>query len=246
MGAVLAFTSAKGGSGTTLITAGVANSLAQREMNVLMIDCCLEASGLDLSVGADSAVVYDILDILDGNCRIVDAIVKVPGAEHLYLLPAPRTRSGSTAAAGQIVKLIGLFRQKFDFVILDVPTGQGDFAGELLNAADRVAVTVTGDRACIRSAKRRIAFLPASMDVSIIVNRVFTELVREGEFLSIDEVIRELQVPLLGAVRFDEELMIRNENGELAGDERKSSRAFRNIAGRILGEDIPVNLRGKH
>jgi len=247
MGELVIFTSATGGAGKTILTAGIGAALAARGYSVLLLDACPGKPSLDMSTGVSRSVIYDFADALEGTCLISDSIRKVPGIPGLYLVPAPKNRTAAEIPAEKFRKLLGLFTEKFDFVCADMEYGKTGFQEALLDQASRIIAVVTANAACMRNTKRLLGALPGDMERSAVINMVRTELMKSGEVLTIEDVVAELGIPLLGAVKFDTELMLRNEDGSPVTDVREpAGRAFANIAGRILGEDIPVNLREKH
>ena len=240
---VITITSGKGGVGKTTTTANIAVGLALQGQRVVAVDTDIGLRNLDLVMGLDNRIVYDLVDVIEGRCRLRQAIVKDRHLPELGLLPAAQTRDKSAVTSAQMVALCDELRQECDFILLDSPAGIETGFHNALAPADQVIIVTTPDVSAVRDADRAIGFVEANEKgpAKLVVNRIKADMVRRGEMLTIEDVLELLAVELLGIVPEDESVVVSTNRGTPAVLDRKSQagQAFRNIARRILGEDIP-------
>jgi septum site-determining protein MinD len=242
-GKVITITSGKGGVGKTTTTANIAVGLALQGHRVVAVDTDIGLRNLDLVMGLDNRIVYDLVDVIEGRCRLRQAIVKDRHLPELGLLPAAQTRDKSAVTAAQMTALCDELRQECDFILLDSPAGIETGFHNALAPADQVIIVTTPDVSAVRDADRAIGFVEANEKgpAKLVVNRIKADMVRRGEMLTIEDVLELLAVELLGIVPEDETVVVSTNRGTPAVLDRKSQagQAFRNIARRILGEDVP-------
>lgn len=242
MGEVIVVTSGKGGVGKTTTTANVGTGLAMLGKKVVLIDTDIGLRNLDVVMGLENRIVYNLVDVVENNCRIKQALIKDKRYPSLYLLPSAQTKDKSAVSPEQMKKLAGELREEFDYILLDCPAGIEQGFKNAIAGADRALVVTTPEVSAVRDADRIIGLLEAN-EISrthLIVNRLRTDMVKEGNMMSSDDVVEILAIDLIGVVPDDEQIVISTNNGEpLVGSEAKAGQAYMNICKRVLGEEIP-------
>lgn len=248
MGVVITIASGKGGVGKTTVAANLGAALASLGKHVLVADTDFGVTGTDLAMGLENRVVYNSSDILDANCMISKAMIRDERFDCLYLLPASKTRDGASVSTPKFQKLIGIFRNRFDFVILDAPSGFGDSVRRDIDCSDLMILTVTAEDSAVRVAKRLMdyAFECQGLKIELLLNRLRLDLVASGEIISPKMIQEELPVPIIGVISEDDEIMVNAGRGKYCIDIRSAAcREFKCIARRLLGENVPITFKGK-
>ena len=243
MSEVIVITSGKGGVGKTTTTANVGTGLAQLNKKVVMIDTDIGLRNLDVVMGLENRIVYNLVDVVEGNCRPKQAMIKDKRYDNLYLLPSAQTRDKTSVTPEQMKTLTNELRQEFDYIILDCPAGIEQGFKNAIAGADRALVVTTPEVSAIRDADRIIGLLEANemKRTDLIVNRIRTDMVKRGEMMSLEDVLDILAINLIGAVPDDENIVISTNQGEpLAGNNTLAGQAYMNICKRILGEEVPM------
>ena len=243
MSEVIVITSGKGGVGKTTSTANIGTGLAKLGKSVVMIDTDIGLRNLDVVMGLENRIVYNLVDVVEGNCRMKQALIKDKRYPNLYLLPSAQTRDKTAVNPEQMVKLIDELRTEFDYILLDCPAGIEQGFKNAIAAADRALIVTTPEVSAIRDADRIIGLLEANEihKIDLIVNRLRMDMVKRGDMMSIEDVIDILAIDLIGAVPDDENIVIATNQGEpLAGDSSLAGTAYMNICKRILGEEVPL------
>lgn len=243
MSEVIVITSGKGGVGKTTTSANVGTGLAKLGYSVVMIDTDIGLRNLDVVMGLENRIVYNLVDVVEGNCRMKQALIKDKRYNNLFLLPSAQTRDKTSVSPEQMKKLTDELREEYDFIILDCPAGIEQGFKNAIAGADRALVVTTPEVSAIRDADRIIGLLEAN-DIGrtdLIVNRLRMDMVKRGDMMSTDDVVDILAVNLIGVVPDDERIVVATNQGEpLVGDDSMAGRAFMNICHRILGEEVPL------
>lgn len=244
MDKVIVVTSGKGGVGKTTTTANIGTGLALLGNRVALVDTDIGLRNLDVVLGLENRIVFDLVDVVEGTCRLKQALIRDKRYDGLFLLPAAQTRNKMAVTPEQMKKVIAELEEEFDYVIIDCPAGiEQGFMNAVAGARSAVVVTVP-EVSSVRDADRIIGLLAANEieDVKLLINRFRADLVRKGDMLSVDDLMEILGVDLIGIVPEDE-LIFRSGNlGEPVVTDHASfaGDAYRNIARRITGEDVPL------
>ncbi|MBA1335232.1 MAG: Septum site-determining protein MinD [Firmicutes bacterium] len=243
MGEVIVITSGKGGVGKTTTTANIGTSLAVNGKKVVLVDADIGLRNLDVVMGLENRIVYDVVDVVEGVCRLKQALIKDKRYPDLYLLPAAQTRDKSAVSPAQMQELCERLKEEFDFVLIDCPAGIEQGFRNAIAGAQKAIVVTTPEISAVRDADRIIGLLEASelRNPKLIINRVRVDMVKKGDMMNTEDMIDILAVDLLGVVPDDESIVVSTNKGEPAVSDNKSlaGRAFNNIALRILGHDVP-------
>jgi septum site-determining protein MinD len=240
---VITITSGKGGVGKTTAVANLAVALASNGSKVVCIDGDIGLRNLDVILGLENRIVYDIVDVIEGRCRLKQAMIRDKKLPNLYLIPAAQTRDKNAVSPSDMTRLIKELRAGYDFVLIDSPAGIERGFRNAIAAADRVLVITNPEVSAVRDADRVIGILEAEEKgpAALIINRLNPNLVKKHDMLSADDVLDLLAVELIGIVPEDENVIIGSNRGAPVAHDTKSKagQAFRNIARRLQGETVP-------
>lgn len=242
MSEVIVVTSGKGGVGKTTTSANVGTGLAAMGKKVVLIDTDIGLRNLDVVMGLENRIVYNLVDVVEGNCRVKQALIKDKRHPSLYLLPSAQTKDKSAVKEDQMIKMTEYLKQHFDYIILDCPAGIEQGFKNAIAGADRALVVTTPEVSAIRDADRIIGLLEANefTKIDLIINRLRVDMVRRGDMMSSADVIDILSIPLIGIVPDDENVVIATNQGEpLVGNNTLAGKAYQNICCRILGQETP-------
>ena len=243
MSEIIVITSGKGGVGKTTTSANVGTGLAILGKKVVLIDRDIGLRNLDVVMGLENRIVYNLVDVVEGNCRMKQALIKDKRYPNLFLLPSAQTRDKTSVNPGQMVKLVDDLREEFDYVLLDCPAGIEQGFQNAIAGADRALVVTTPEVSAIRDADRIIGLLEASgmKTIDLVVNRIRMDMVRRGDMMSLDDVMDILAIDIIGAVPDDEDIVISTNQGEpLVGIGTPAGQAYMDICKRITGETVPL------
>lgn len=249
MGKIVMIASGKGGTGKTTTAANLGAALAMRDKLTVLVDMDVGLRNLDIALGLESNIVYDLSDVLDGRCSLDEALIKDSRYENLYFLPSPQTRGEADFEYSSTKNLWEQLKSRFEFCIIDSPAGiNGGFLYGAICADEAVIVTVP-ETAAIRDADRAISELEeiGIEEFHLIINRVRPELVDRRVMLNMDECVDILQIPVIGIVPEDDEVIAPANDGFLVVSNPRSSAggAYRNIALRMCGGETPIMNFGK-
>ncbi len=254
LGTALVITSGKGGVGKTTTSANIGTGLAMLGQSVVIIDADIGLRNLDVVMGLENRIVYDIIDVVEKNCRLKQALIKDKRYEKLYLLPAAQTKDKSAISPEQMLELINELKKSHDFIIVDSPAGIEQGFQNSIAGADMAIIVTTPEISAVRDADRVIGILEAKglHNPKVIINRIRPDMVKRGDMMSIEDIIDILAIDLLGVVPDDEAIVISTNKGEpvVIDDKARSGKAYRNITGRLVGQeidflDLEVDTEGK-
>lgn len=242
MSEVIVITSGKGGVVKTTTTANVGTGLAMEGKKVVLIDTDIGLRNLDVVMGLENRIVYNLVDVIEGNCRIKQALIKDKRNPTLYLLPSAQTRDKTAVSPEEMAKLTEELKDEFDYILLDCPAGIEQGFKNAIAGADRAIVVTTPEVSAVRDADRIIGLLDANeiKKTELVVNRLRTDMVKRGDMMSSQDVVEILSVDLLGVVPDDENIVVSTNQGEpLVGSKCLAGQAYKNICDRIMGEEVP-------
>ena len=248
---VYVITSGKGGVGKSTVTANVATALAKLGKKVLAIDADIGLRNLDMLLGLENRIVYDILDVVEGRAAPEKAFIKDKRGLPLYLLAANQTKNKDAISEEQMLELVNNIKNNFDFdfIFIDSPAGIEQGFKNAASPADAALVVVNPEVASVRDADRVIGILESmgKEDVHLIINRIDWKKVKKGEMLSVRDIEEILKAPIIGVVPYEDKLVDFTNRGVPIVLEEKynASKAFMDIARRITGEKVPLRFYGE-
>ena len=249
MGDLIVITSGKGGVGKTTTTANLGASLALEGKKVALVDTDIGLRNLDVVMGLENRIVYDIVDVVEERCKLRQALIKDKRYDELFLLPAAQTRDKSAVNEEQMKELTQELKQSFDYILIDCPAGIEQGFKNAVAGADRAIVVTTAEISAIRDADRIIGLLEAAeiKNPELIVNRLRPGMVKKGEMMDVNDIVDLLSIDLIGVVPDDENIITQTNKGEPVIKNKKapSGKAYIEIARRILGENIDVTIPGE-
>ena len=240
---VVTVTSGKGGVGKTTIAANLGAALAGLGQRTVCIDADIGLRNLDVVLGLENRIVYDLVDVVEGRCRLRQAMIRDKRLSELYLIPAAQKRDKSAVSPSDMVRLCDELRTDHDWIIIDSPAGIERGFRNAIAPADIIYVVTNPEVSAVRDADRIIGLTEAEEKgpASLIINRLNYDMVRRGDMLSTDDIVDLLAIDLIGIVPEDEKVIISTNRGLPISIDGKSQagEAFRNIARRMLGEEVP-------
>lgn len=243
---VITITSGKGGVGKTTVTANVAASLAMIGKRVAAIDSDIGLRNLDVVMGLENRIVYDLVDVVEGRCRLTQAMIRDKRFPELYLIPAAQTRDKMAISPSDMVLVCDQLRHDLDYIVIDSPAGIERGFRNAIAPADQVIIVTNPEVSAVRDADRIIGLIEAEEKGpgQLIINRIKPSMVAKGDMLSVADVLDILAIDLLGVVPEDEAILISSNRGlpvaMSAANSASASQAFRNIAERMEGKEVPI------
>lgn len=247
MGESIVITSGKGGVGKTTTTANIGTALAALGYKVVVIDGDTGLRNLDVLMGLENRIIYTIFDVIEGRCRLKQALIKDKKFPNLFLLPTAQIKDKDDLSAEDMLKVVKDLKEEYDYVLIDCPAGIEQGFENSVAGADRALVVVNPEITSVRDADRVIGKLDAKGldDHAVIVNRLNYEMTQRGDMLDVNDIIETLSVKLIGIVPQDNNVTVSTNKGEpiVLDEGAYAGKAFRNIAKRIVGEEVPfMNL----
>ncbi len=241
---VITITSGKGGVGKTTTTANLGTALAIQGKKVAVVDSDIGLRNLDAVLGLENRIVYDLVDVVEGQCRLRQALIKDKRLPEFYLLPAAQTRDKNAVNSIQMEQLCQQLRQEFDFVLIDSPAGIEQGFRNAIVGADEIIIVANPEMASVRDADRIIGLVEAAgkPEPRLILNRLRAEMVRRGDMMDVADVLEVLGIDLVGIVPEDELIIVAINKGEPIVYEKRSraGSAYLNAAQRIIGKEVPL------
>ncbi|MFK7931320.1 MAG: septum site-determining protein MinD [Myxococcota bacterium] len=244
MSECIVITSGKGGVGKTTTSANLAVSLALDGNKVVVVDADIGLRNLDVILGLENRIVYDLVSVIEGECRLKQALIRDKRVEGLFLLPAAQTRDKNAVTPDDMVKLVGELKELHDYVIIDCPAGIEQGFKNSIAGADRALIVTTPEVSAIRDADRIIGMVEAHdlPEPELILNRYRAGMVSRGDMLGREDVLEILAIPLIGIVPESEEIITSSNRGVPAAfnDESFVGTSYRRIAQRIQGHTVEI------
>jgi septum site-determining protein MinD len=246
---VVTITSGKGGVGKTTLTANIASALARRGNKVVAIDADIGLRNLDVVMGLENRIVYDLVDVVEGRCRLRQAMIKDKRQPELYLIPAAQTRDKMSVSPSDMILVCDQLREEMDYVIIDSPAGIERGFRNAIAPADQVLIVTNPEISAVRDADRIIGLIEAEEKGpgNLIINRIKPDMVARGDMLSVDDILDVLAIELIGVIPEDETILVSTNQGlpvAMHANGSSANAAFNNVAQRLQGEDVPfLDLR---
>ena len=240
-GTAFVITSGKGGVGKTTTTANVGCALASLGKQVVLMDADIGLRNLDLVLGLEKRIVFDVVDVAEGRCQPRQALIRDKRLEGLYMLPASQTKNKESITEEQMSAVVRMLVKEFDVVLIDCPAGIEHGFRNAIAGADEAVVVTTPEVSAIRDADRILGML-GQRRARLIVNRVRPEMVKTGDMLAVEDVAEILGREVLGVVPDDEEIIDTTNRGEpvVLDPTRRLTKTYTAIARRLIGEDVPL------
>ncbi|EEG78141.1 septum site-determining protein MinD [Dethiobacter alkaliphilus] len=243
MGEVIVITSGKGGVGKTTTTANLGVGLALSGKKVVLLDADIGLRNLDVVMGLENRIVYDLVDVVEGRCRSKQALIRDKRYDTLFLLPAAQTRDKNAVSEEQMKSLCDELKEEYDYILVDCPAGIEQGFRNAIAGADRGLIVTTPEVSAVRDADRIIGLLEAAelRDPKLIINRLRPDMVQRGDMMDINDILEILAIDLIGVVPDDEKIIVSTNKGEPVVANENSSlsgQAYRNIVRRVMGEEV--------
>lgn len=245
MSEVIVITSGKGGVGKTTTAANLGSALSLEKKKTVIVDADIGLRNLDCVMGLENRIVYDIVDVVEGTCRLKQALIKDKRFDNLYLLPAAQTKDKNAISVEQMKTLCDNLRESFDYILIDCPAGIEQGFKNAIAGASRAIVVTNPEVSAVRDADRIIGLLEANEmeDIKLIINRIRHDMVKRGDMMNRDDIEQLLAIPLIGLVPDDESIIVSTNKGEPAVLDPNSlaGKSYKEIARRVLGEEIEIH-----
>ena len=257
MGKIVTITSGKGGVGKSTTTANLSSALATLGKKVVAVDFDIGLRNLDMILGLENRIVYDVIDVMEGNCNLAQAVIKDKKVEGLHFIPASQTKDKTILDKEKVQKLLEDLKKEFDYILIDSPAGIESGFEHAIFLADKAIIVTTPDISAVRDADRVVGIIDSKTEKAknneevekfILINRLKPELVEKGDMLSVDDVLHILSLPLIGIVPDTEEIVTSTNIGQpiVHNQQSEAGEAFRRVSKRMEGEDIPfLDLKSK-
>jgi septum site-determining protein MinD len=240
---VIVVTSGKGGVGKTTAVANLGFALATMGRRIVVIDADVGLRNLDIILGLENRIVFHLVDVLKGRCKLKSALIRHKKAEKLFLLPASQTDDKDDIGLEDMKKLIYELEKEFDYVLIDSPAGIEHGFKSACVAAKLAIIVCTPDVSSVRDADRVVGLLQSQeVDTSLLINRINPVLVQRGEMLSKDDILDILGINLIGIVPNDKRILTSSNAGipVVTDEESEAGSAFKRIASRLNGETVEL------
>ncbi|TAK12089.1 MAG: septum site-determining protein MinD [Anaerolineae bacterium] len=242
-GKVITITSGKGGVGKTTATANLGAALAAEGYKVCCIDGDIGLRNLDVVLGLENRIVYDVVDVIEGRCKLRQAMIRDKRLPELYLIPAAQTRDKSAISPSDMVRLADELRGEVDYIVIDSPAGIERGFRNAIAPADEIVIITNPEVSAVRDADRIIGLIEAEQKgpAKLVINRLNAKMVQRGDMLAPEDVLELLAIELIGLVPEDEHVIVSSNSGSpiVLNEKSRAGQAFRNIAKRLAGQTVP-------
>lgn len=247
MSEVIVITSGKGGVGKTTLTANIGSCLASKGYRCVLIDTDIGLRNLDVIMGLENRITYHLIDIIEGKCRVKQALIRDREYPDLFIIPSSQRNSITEITNEDFQAIITELKDDFDYILIDCPAGIEEGFKLATSYADKAIVVTTPDIASLRDADKVIHVLEYNhfKDISMVINKVIPELIYSGDMIGIEDIFDILQVPLIGMIPFSKTILLTYNNGEhITSMSSYASKSVNQLCERILGQMIPMmNLK---
>lgn len=245
MGEAIVITSGKGGVGKSTTTANIGTALALMGKKVCLVDTDIGLRNLDVIMGLENRIIYDIVDVIEGNCRLNQALVVDKRFETLSLLPASQTQDKSAITRDGMHEIVTELKEDYDYILIDCPAGIEQGFQNAIAGADEAIVVTTPEKTSVRDADRIIGLLEQEEGLErprLIINRIRNHMMEAGDMLDVDQILQILSIDLLGIVIDSDDVIKASHEGTpvVVNPDKEAAIAYRNVARRILGESVPL------
>jgi len=244
LGQIIVVTSGKGGVGKTTTTASVGAALALKGQRTLVVDADIGLRNLDVILGLENRIVFNLVDVAKNVCKPSQAIIKSKRSNNLYLLPASQTDDKDVVSEEDVKSVLEQYRREFHFIIVDSPAGIEQGFRNACAGADSALIVTTPEVSSIRDADRVIGLLSArGIESKLIINRIDFDMVRRGDMLSVKDVQEILGIELVGVIERDENIIVAANYGEpvVYNPKSRAGESFQRLAARLIGESLPMD-----
>ena len=243
LGEIVVVTSGKGGVGKTTTTASIGAALALKGQRSLVVDADIGLRNLDVILGLENRIVFNLVDVAKNACKPNQAIIKSKKSNNLYLLPASQTDDKDVINEEEIKAVLDQYRREFHFILVDSPAGIEQGFRNACAGADSAIIVTTPEVAAIRDADRVIGLLTSrGIEPRLLINRLDVDMVRRGDMLSVRDVQEILGIELIGVVERDESIIIAANYGEpvVHNPKSRAGQSFNRIASRLMGDKVVI------
>lgn len=251
MGSVIAVISGKGGVGKTTTTANIGLGIAMNDKKCVVVDFDIGQRNLDMILGLENRVVYDMVQVMDGEVALKQALIKSKMNDNLHFLAASQTKDKTALQSDKILNLITALKAEFDYVILDAPAGIESGYEHTIEFADTAIIVVNPEVSSIRDSDRAIGILDSKsqkvkdgleVNKHLIINRIDAKMVQSGEMLTSQDIIDILSIPLIGKVPEDRGIIDASNQGKpiILDKNSGAGQAYARISARLCGQDVPL------
>lgn len=250
MSKVMVVTSGKGGVGKTTSSAALGAALAQAGQNVVLVDFDVGLRNLDLILGAERRVVFDLVNVIQGDAKLPQALIRDKRLESLHLLPASQTRDKDALTAEGVERVIGELRERFDWILCDSPAGIEKGATLAMRHADVAVVVTNPEVSSVRDSDRIIGMLDSktvraeageALEKHLLLTRYDVARAARGEMMKVEDVLEILAIPLLGVVPESPDVLTASNLGApvtLHNPAAPAAKAYANAVRRLMGEEV--------
>jgi len=254
---IIVVTSGKGGVGKTTTSASIATGLAKRGRKTAVIDFDIGLRNLDLVMGCERRVVYDIVNVIQGEASLKQALIKDKNTPNLYILAASQTRDKDALTQEGVEKILNELDDEFDYIVCDSPAGIEKGALMAMHFADEALIVTNPEVSSVRDSDRILGILGSktkrakdgadAIQEHLIITRYNSQRVNEGEMLSIEDIKELLGIPLLGVIPECDMVLNASNEGQpvILKDDSNAGLAYQDVVARFLGDKRPIVIREK-